>query len=199
MEAQGSERHRFHKFDPSRAERLLSEERASALPPEDVLALLGAQPGHVVVDVGCGPGFFALPLARRVGPEGRVLALDIIPEMLARLRDRLAVEGVKNVEPVLSKEARLPLPSASCDRALLVNLLHELANPAGLLAEVARVLRPGGRGLAVDWAPRPSPTGPPLDVRVPPARAGEWLRTAGLAPEPAGDLGLYSYAIVFRR
>lgn len=199
MEAQGSEQHRFHKFDPARAERLLSEERASALPPEDVLALLDAQPGHVAADVGCGPGFFALPLARRVRPGGRVLALDIVPEMLARLRDRLAAEGVENVEPILSEEARLPLPPESCDRALLVNLLHELANPAALLAEVARVLRPGGRGVAVDWAPRPSPMGPPLDVRVAPTRAGEWLRIAGLTPEPAGDLGLYSYAIVFRR
>lgn len=191
--------HRFHKFDPANAGMLTSEERARVLPLGQVLDLLDPRPGQTVADVGCGPGFFALPVARGVAPDGRVLALDIAPEMLALLRERMTAEGVGNVEPLLSQESQLPLQDGACDRVLLAYLLHELAEPAAFFAEVARVLRPGGRGLALDWHPRESPFGPPLDTRVPPGRAAAWLQAAGLDPAPAADIGAYAYAVVFRK
>ena len=193
------ESHRFHKFNPANAARLLAAERAEIHPPDEVLALLALRSGHIAADVGCGPGYYTLPIARAVGPEGGVLALDIRPEMLALLEERLFAERIGHVRPVLSSESQLPVADAGCDRLLAAFLLHELADPAALLGEVRRVVRPGGRGLAVDWAPRESPSGPPLEVRVPAGRADEWLRAAGLVPEPAVDFGPHSYAIVFHR
>jgi len=191
--------HRFHKFDPARAERLLAEDRASMHPPQDVLALLDLHPGQIVADIGCGPGFFTLPIARRVQPDGRVIAVDIVPELLALLRQRVAAADIAHVDSRLSEESHFPVDSESCDRLLAAFLLHELADPAAFMREVRRVLRPGARGLAVDWGPQESPVGPSLDVRVPPGRAADWLRAAGLTPDPAVDLGPYSYAVVFHR
>jgi len=191
--------HRFHKFDPGRAERLLSDDRASMHPPHDVLVLLDLHPGQVVADIGCGPGYFTLPIAQRVQPDGRVIAVDIVPELLALLRQRVAAAAIPHVDSRLSEESHFPVDNESCDRLLAAFLLHELADPAAFMREVRRVMRPGARGLAADWAPRDSPVGPSLDVRVPPDRAAEWLRAAGLTPDPAVDLGPYSYAVVFRR
>jgi ubiquinone/menaquinone biosynthesis C-methylase UbiE len=191
--------HRYHKFDPANAARLLLDERAEFHPPKEVLALLDLHPGQIVADVGCGPGFYTLPIARAVAPGGEVFALDIRPEMLALLRERLSAERIDHVRPMLSQESVLPLEDGGCGRLVATFLLHELVDPSALLAEVRRVLRPNGRGLAVDWEPRESPVGPPLEARVPAERASEWLRTAGLLPEPAVPFGPYSYAIVFRR
>ncbi len=191
--------HKFHKFDPANAAGLLSEERAQILPPAEALALLRLRPGQVVADVGCGPGFLTIPIARRVQPGGEVIAVDIRPEMLELLRGRLDAEGITHVRPLLSQESVLPLGDEGCDRVIAAFLLHELADPAASLSEIRRVLRPGGRGLAIDWAPVESPTGPPLDVRVPADVAIEWLRTAGLAADPAVPFGPYGYAIVFHR
>lgn len=189
----------YHKFDPSNAERLLSEERADLHPLDQVLALLDLRPGQTVTDVGCGPGYFTLPIARAVGPGGRVFALDIAPGMLDRLRQRLGEHGISNVDPLLSEESALPLADTSCDRVLAAFLLHELVDPAASLGEIRRVLRPQGSGVIVEWLPRESPMGPPLRVRVPPDRAAAWLRAAGFAPERAVAIGPYSYAIAFRR
>ena len=147
------EPHRFHKFDPANAARLLSDDRAQMHPPAEALAMLDLHPGQVVADVGCGPGFLTIPIARLVQPGGRVFAVDIRPEMLALLRERLAAEGIAHVRPVLSQESLLPLHGESCGRVLATFLLHELEDPAAFLRELRRVLRPGGRGLAVDWAP----------------------------------------------
>ncbi len=193
------EPHRFHKFDPANAARLLSEERAQMHPPAEALALLDLHPGQVVADIGCGPGFLTIPIARLVQPGGQVFAVDVRGEMLALLRERLSAEGLTHVRPLLSQESILPLDDESCGRLLAAFLLHELADPAAFLREIRRVLGPGGRGLAIDWAPHESPAGPPLDARVPADRATEWLRAAALVPDAPVPFGLYSYAIVFHR
>jgi ubiquinone/menaquinone biosynthesis C-methylase UbiE len=189
------------KFDPGKADVLVSAERQQRLPAEAVLDLLEVGPGHVLADVGCGPGHVALPAARRVGPAGRVLAMDVSPAMLERLRGRLGEHGgPANLDLLLSEESRLPAAAAACDRLLLCCVIHELADPAVFFAEVARVLRPGGLGLIVEWQPWESPVGPPLKFRVPPPQALAWLRAASLAPEePPREHGPYHYAIRFRR
>ena len=64
------ESHRFHKFNPANAARLLAAERAEIHPPDEVLALLALRSGHIAADVGCGPGYYTLPIARAVAPEG---------------------------------------------------------------------------------------------------------------------------------
>ncbi len=171
---------------------LLRPERAQAQPPDAILALGAPRPGETVLDLGSGPGYVSLPLAERVGPAGRVIAADIAEEPLALLR--AAAEGMPQVTTLVVEESRLPLAAASVDAALIVNVLHELADPQTSLAELRRVLRPGGRLGIVDWDPAATGRGPAAEERVPPARAGEWLRAAGFRPEPAVPLGTAFYA-----
>lgn len=153
----------MHKFDPEHWERLVGEERRARLPVSAILNPIDVREGMVVADIGAGPGYFTLPLAERVGPRGRVYALDIEPRMLEALRSR----GVPpNVEVLQSGESTLPLPDQSVDLAFLAFVYHELGDRPAMLAEIRRILRPGGRLVVADWVPREEEIGPPLHERI---------------------------------
>jgi ubiquinone/menaquinone biosynthesis C-methylase UbiE len=109
-----------------------------------LLERAGVAPGMRVLDAGCGPGRLTLPAAERVGPDGRVLAVDLEPRMLARLRERLAARGVRNVETLLAGLGDGKLPGDAFDVALLVTVLGEISDPGSALREIHRALRPGG-------------------------------------------------------
>lgn len=104
----------------------------------------GIGPGMRVLDAGCGPGRLTLPIARRVGPAGRVVALDRQPRMLARLQRRIVEHGVDNVEVVLGGLGDGQLPAATFDVAVLVTVLGEIPDKASALAEIGGALRAGG-------------------------------------------------------
>ena len=103
------------------------------------------QPGMRVLDVGCGPGRLTIPLARRVGPAGRVVALDVQEKMLAVLSGKMAKAGLTNVETVLGGAGQGAIgPEGAFDRAVLVTVLGEIPEKAKALAEVLAALKPGG-------------------------------------------------------
>ena len=101
-------------------------------------------PGMVVADVGAGDGYFTVRLARRVGPTGRVIATDVIPEHLDRLRARVAREGLTNVDFVLGGFDNPALPAASVDVALLVRMYHEIEQPYAFMWRLRDALKEGG-------------------------------------------------------
>ena len=115
-----------------------------------VMDLLGVRPGMAVADIGAGSGYYAVRLARRVGPAGRVVAEDVVPEYLAELRRRLAREHLGNVVVAPGEPHDPRLPPRSVDLALLAHMYHEIEQPFGLLANLAPALRPGGRVGIVD-------------------------------------------------
>jgi SAM-dependent methyltransferase len=102
------------------------------------------RPGMAVLDAGCGPGRLTVPLARRVGSAGRVVALDIQPEMLARARANVAAAGLDNVEFVAAGLGDGRLPASAFDRAFLVTVLGEIPDKEAALRELHRALKPGG-------------------------------------------------------
>jgi ubiquinone/menaquinone biosynthesis C-methylase UbiE len=102
------------------------------------------RPGETVLELGPGPGAFTLEAARRVGPEGKLIAVDLQPEMIARVNEKVRQAGVTNVETHVANAYDLPLPDASADRAFLVTVLPEIPDPVKALREVHRVLKPGG-------------------------------------------------------
>lgn len=97
-----------------------------------------------VLDAGCGPGRVSVPAARRVGPSGRVVALDLQASMLEKLKKRQAEAQAGDIRPVLASLERLPFRENSFDRALLVTVLGEVSNPGAALGEIRRVLKAGG-------------------------------------------------------
>jgi ubiquinone/menaquinone biosynthesis C-methylase UbiE len=104
----------------------------------------GIGPGMSVLDAGCGPGRMTVPISRRVGDAGRVVAFDLQPRMLRRLQRRIADHGLANVETVLGKLGEGRLPAAAFDVVVLVTVLGEIPDKAGALAEIRDALRAGG-------------------------------------------------------
>ncbi|HEY5312073.1 MAG TPA: methyltransferase domain-containing protein [Pirellulales bacterium] len=122
--------------------------RESRQREEDCQLLLDAlhlQPGQTVCDMGCGNGFYTLQLAQRVGPTGRVFAVDVQPEMLHMLAERARDAGLKNIKPVLGTLADPKLPIGQLDLILLVDVYHEFSHPEEMLAAMRRALKPHGR------------------------------------------------------
>ena len=118
---------------------------------EPLLAPARLEPGLTVVDYGCGPGHLAVELARRVGPRGRVLALDLNREFLRRSTERAAAEGVAERVTVLPvTDDVLPLEPGSVDRVVSKNVLEYVDDPAHTLAQFRAVLRPGGLAHVID-------------------------------------------------
>ncbi len=109
------------------------EERCSRM-----LANMGIEPGMTICDMGCGNGFYSLKMARVVGPQGRILAVDIQPEMLAMLRQRAEQENIENITPILGSLHDPRLPANSVDLILLVDVYHEFSHPARMLAALRR-------------------------------------------------------------
>ena len=116
--------------------------RHSAVPR--LLDRVGIRPGERVLELGPGPGAFTVEAARRVGPHGRVVAVDIQPHMIAQVKARVRQAGLTNVETHVASAHTLPLPSASIDRAFLITVLGEIPDPNRALAELHRVLAPDG-------------------------------------------------------
>jgi SAM-dependent methyltransferase len=143
-----------------------SPDRAAWQKPDEVVAALGLAPGQVACDIGAGPGYFTLRLARAVGPAGRVYGVDVEPAMLAALRDRLAAAGLRQVTPVLALGDDALLPAATCDVVLVVNTYHHFQDGPAYLRKLAAVLRPGGRIVDVDFHKRETGVGPAVAHRV---------------------------------
>jgi SAM-dependent methyltransferase len=122
------------------------EERTDLL-----LEALGLQPGDVVADLGAGTGYFSLPMARAVSPGGRVLAVDIQPEMLAIIDKRVALENVSNIETILATETDPNLPAGAVDLVLLVDAYHEFSHPLEVMARVEAALSERGRVVLVEY------------------------------------------------
>ena len=126
-------------------------EREEEEAPSKAVALLQLRPGDVVADVGAGSGYMTVRLARAVGPTGRVLAVDIQPEMIERLTDRVHREMLTNVTAVLGAADDPKLPAGSVDLELLVDVYHELAAPQRMLQHLRSALKPGGRLVLLEY------------------------------------------------
>jgi len=109
-----------------------------------VLDRIGIRPGERVLELGPGPGTFTVGAALRAGAEGRLIAVDIQPRMIAQVDRRVQAAGLTNVETHVASAHALPLEDGSVDRAFLITVLPEIPEPGRALAELHRVLRPGG-------------------------------------------------------
>lgn len=161
--------------------RLDDPERVVWQKPDQVVAALGLRPGDVACDVGAGPGYFALRMARVVGPTGRVHGVDVDPRMTELLSRRAADAGLSNVRPILAPEGEQGLPPEPCAVILAVNSFHHFPERPAALARLASRLAPGGRLAVVDFHGGELPIGPPPEHRVGREDFLADARTAGLA------------------
>ncbi len=170
--------------------------------PIDILSRFGLHEGHVVADLGAGSGFYTLAAAKLVGEGGKVYAIEIQKEVLARLVQHARQEHLKHlifIHGDAEKPQGSTIADSMVDAVLLCNVLFQTEQKATLLAEAKRILKPGGRVLVVDWAGSFGGTGPQPQYVVISDMARELFKRAGFAevgPIPAGD---HHWGFIFRK
>ena len=113
------------------------------IPRSKIIKEVGIKPGFQVLDYGCGPGGYIIPMSEMVGESGRVFALDINPLAIQTVQNLIAKNHLKNVETIHS-DCKTGLPDNSLDVVLLYDVFHALVKPVDILAELHRVLKPTG-------------------------------------------------------
>lgn len=172
--------------------------RAAWQKPDEVVRLLELRAGGTVADIGAGTGYFLAALSRAVGPQGRVLALDVEPNMVAYMKRRAEREGLANVEARTVAPDDPGLAPASVDRILIVNTWHHIGDRARYSALLRQALRADGAVLVVDFT-RESDIGPPAEHRLPPEQVAKELASGGLRAEIVRDESLPKQYVVRAR
>lgn len=165
-----------HKFNPENRKKLTSKERELILPPALVLKDIGLGSNTVWADIGCGTGFFTIPLAKQVQ---QVYALDIRAEMLDDLNKSLTKLEILNVKVLQSEESRFPLTEQLIDGILTSLVLHEVDDPVAFFRELNRILKKDGRLVVIEWAKASTEMGPPIEHRLSIQQLDDWAHATG--------------------
>jgi len=118
--------------------------------PEEVMSALKIASGSVVADIGAGGGYFTFHLAQRVGPKGKVYAVDILEDEVKKIRKRATKEGLTQIEAVQGDKTDPRLPPESVEAILIVNAYHEMREHDAMLGAIFRALKPGGLLAIID-------------------------------------------------
>ncbi len=183
------------KFPVRRLEELTNSERSAIIDPQTIFGLLPMRVYQHIADIGCGPGYFSIPLAKYAF-DGKIYAIDVQQEMLDALDERRKEARLSNVEPLLSSESMIPIDDDSIDGAILVNSLHEASRPADLLKETLRSLRKGGWAAIIDWRKEKMEIGPPVAARLARDKAVRAAETAGFRVQSVYDMNEWEYIIL---
>lgn len=184
-----------HRFHPKHANKLLEAERQKLLPQAAILERLDLEATHVVADVGCGPGYFTIPIAQICNT---VYGVDVSPEMLDMLSKRAAEAGLTNIAPMTAQAERIPLPDGTADRILCAFVLHEVDDLDGTLAEFHRLLNTSGKLMVIEWEKQSMEMGPPTAERLAKERLTTKIEEAGFRTE-LWNPNSYHYVILAQR
>lgn len=159
------EMHRLHRDAAAYIAALEDPKRDAYQKPHEVLEALQVKEGEVIADIGAGSGYFTVRLAHHVGKAGRVYAVDVSPDMIRHLHQRVRDLELVNVSPILAP-ADDPLLPQPVDRFLIVDVWHHVEDQAGYLAKIKERLRPGGQVIMIDFHKRDLPVGPPVAMKI---------------------------------
>lgn len=166
-----------------------------------IIDALGIQSGMVVADVGAGTGAFSLPLARKVGAGGTVIAQDVAPEFIRGIEARARSEGLAQLRTVLGGERDARLPAGGVDLVFTSDTYHHFEYPQAMLASLHAALKPGGRLVVIDYERIPGRSSPWILGHV---RAGREtviaeIEAAGFGLLRSHDFLRENYFLEFRR
>lgn len=170
--------------------------------PEEVVRNLDVRPGMKIADFGAGAGFYTLALAKRAGPSGKIIALDIRKEMLEVIRSKAREARLLNVETIwsdLEAKAGTHLKENSLDLVLISNLMFQVQKKENIAGEAFRILKPEGRVVLVEWAEEEKPFGPALKERVNRKAAEDIFLKVGFAFEKEFGAGENHYGLILKK
>jgi len=154
-----------HPDMPTSVERMLRPERAETLDPFRVMSHCPVNPRDTVADIGCGPGYFTLPLAKYL-IYGKVFALDASDEMIQACQERVNQARLGNVEVVKCEEYEFPVEAGVADGLFISVTLHHPEDRVRFLTAAKEMLKPGGWCFIVEWQKKETESGPPQQVRI---------------------------------
>jgi ubiquinone/menaquinone biosynthesis C-methylase UbiE len=170
--------------------------------PEMVVSHFHLREGDRACDFGAGSGHFTMAMARRVGGDGRVFAVEIQKQLAEGIAEDARKKGLHNIEVVwgdLESDRGVRLPDNALDAAILSNTLFQMERKAQALTEIKRTLRPGGKFFLIDWSESFSGMGPHPQAVVTEKAARELAEAAGFAFERTFPAGAHHYGLAFRK
>jgi len=170
--------------------------------PQQNIAQLDLEKGARVADFGAGSGFYTMALARAVGGEGRVYAVDIQKDLLEKIKNTARLEGFFNIEFVWGDLERLggsKIPEDSLDSAIVANILFQVENRDVFLTEIKRVLKPNGRVLVVDWSESFGGMGPEVSRVITKLQAQKLFIDKGFKLTREIEAGSHHYGFIFSK
>jgi len=171
-------------------------DRAAWQMPDAVVAALDLRGDELVADVGAGSGYFSFRLAEAL-PQGRVVALEIEPEMVRHIHHRAMSGGIGNVEVKLVAPDDPQIP-AGVDLVFVCDVLHHVSNRAAWLGKISARMQPGSRLVLIEFREGELPEGPPAAVKIPKSEVMDLVEGAGLGlVEEKTGLLPYQYLLVF--
>jgi ubiquinone/menaquinone biosynthesis C-methylase UbiE len=126
-------------------------EREKEEQPSKLIEALKVKEGEVIADIGAGSGYYSFRLSKLVGTKGKILAVDIQPEMLDIIRKKSKEQKVTNIEPIKGTVTDPKLPANSVDTILMVDVYHEFDHPFEMTVAMVKALKPGGRMVFVEF------------------------------------------------
>lgn len=165
--------------------------------PEAILGRIGVKSGLTFMDIGCGEGFFTLPVARMIGENGKVYGLDIDGDAIAALRERARRENLANLTLKVGKAEETIFCEGCADIVFYANVLHDFEDPNKVLANARKMIKLSGKLIDLDWKKKANITmpGPPLRIRLSEKEASNLIEAARFKVEATEKAGPYHYLI----
>lgn len=163
------------------------------------LAKLVVTDGMRVADLGAGSGFYTIESAKRVGASGRVYAIDVQKSLLERIRTMASSQRLANVEVVWANAEKIggtKLKDALVDRAIVSNILFQVAKQDDFALECKRIVKPGGKLMVIEWSGKDA-TSP--QTLIPQQKAQQLFEKSGFRLESTFPAGYHHYGMIFAR
>lgn len=189
--------HRLHGDPAAYIAALEDPQRDVYQKPNEVVAALALKPGEIIADIGAGSGYFALRLAPHVGANGHVYAVDVSPDMIRRMNQRIREAKLFNVSTILAApdDPLLPRP---VNRFLFVNVWHHIHDRPAYLGLMKRLLEPGGQIVMIDFHKKELPVGPPAAMKIAREDLIAEMKKGGFTIAREHTMLPYQYFLIFQ-
>jgi ubiquinone/menaquinone biosynthesis C-methylase UbiE len=173
------------------------------LDPREIIKLLDIKEGMVIADFGAGSGYKTFEAAKLVGQgKGMVYALDVKKSVIEHIKGEMKRKNISNIKPIwtdLEIPGRNHITPHSVDMVLIVNMLYQSIKHHNILEEAARILKPGGKIVIIDWISGNTPFGPSIDERVNLEKIKQIAYNLELNKIKEFQAGQYHFGVIFRK